>query len=693
MKHLLLLSICSLPFIFLSQLTETEVREMANSSNESELVFESSRMLQDGYFYQSEILVDKLLEKQPENSNYNYRKGFIVLESRKNYIQAITYLEKAVKDVDKNYDMFGANEKSASIDAYFWLGKAYHMNEDLAKSKEYYQKFLTTNINKKSPLIPLSNLGLKQVEIAENLMKYPKNVELENMQKGINTEFPDFSPVVSLDGSALYFTSKRPWPNGESDAFRDPKLYQYTEDIYVSYKDFDGNWGEPLRLDLNHPDRNEATMAVSSDERRIYVYKDDAGFGDIYYSDFNTNRFTDVQEFTAKNVNSKAWEPHITIAPNGLSGYFVSDRSGGYGGRDIYRIVKLPDGSWSEPQNVGPSINTAYDEDSPFIAVDNKTLYFASNGPLSMGGFDIFVSVRDEDNVWSNSINLGYPLNSTVDDIFYTTTIDGLTGFMTSDRKSSQGEKDIYEIHNDYLGLKNIAVLKGYIKTSNNKDLPPNVLVTLICLNCGNPIKIKISPRLRDGAFFSSLEPCRNYEIQYSQDGKNFHTEKFSTDCKKQYDEIYKEITLNVDDMTVVKEKDTSTIVIAENKVFENISMKHYFNYNKNKLSPKEGDLNKFMIKLEQQIIDGRQNVVININSSASKVPTTSYANNQELASKRAENLKKDIEQFILENPIMKNKVIIKIVEVKVDGPEYSNDANNEAKYEPFQYAEITIAL
>ena len=235
-------------------------------------------------------------------------------------------------------------------------------------------------------------------------------------------------------------------------------------------------------LEFCEADKNEATVAVSADERRVYIFKDTEGNGDIFYSDFTSNRFQKVKHLDNENINSDAWEPHITVTPDGQQMYFSSNREGGFGGRDIYRMVKLPNGEWSEPMNLGPEINGPWDEDSPFIAVDNKTLYFASNGEKSMGGFDIFISVRDENNNWSNPINLGTPLNSTGDDLYYTTTMDGLTGYLTSFRKDGVGEKDIYEIKNDYLGLENIAVLKGEIEAING-DLPEDVAVTVRCLN------------------------------------------------------------------------------------------------------------------------------------------------------------------------------------------------------------------
>src|SRR5690554_7668055 len=124
-------------------------------------------------------------------------------------------------------------------------------------------------------------------------------------------------------------------------------------------------------------------------------------------------------------------------------------------------IEKSADGNWSEPVNLGPTINTPHDEDAPFIAVDNKTMYFAHNSPKSMGGFDIFTTHILENGEWSEPVNLGYPLNSTSDEIYYTTTVDGLTGYLTSYRDGGYGDKDIYEVRNKHLGVDNIADRKS----------------------------------------------------------------------------------------------------------------------------------------------------------------------------------------------------------------------------------------
>lgn len=530
-----------------AQMTEQEVYSLANTASEDQLVMESSRMLQDDYYYFSEIIVNKLLKMNPESSNYNYRKGFIVLGSRYDYINALPYLEKAAKETNNNYDMYSARETAAPTDVFYHLGRCYHLNEEIDKAEVYYAKFIESS-RKKSELLAKAELGLQQCKIAREAIANPKKAIVKNIGNVVNTEDAEYSPVISLDGKSLYFTSRRAWEDNSSDEFKDPKFNNYPEDIFMSYTDGSGGWTKPVQMSFCIPDVNEATIAISSDERRIYAYQDVTGYGDIYYSDFNDNKFKTLEQLDYDGVNTKYWETHCTVTPDGNNMYFVSDRPGGFGGRDIYRVVKLPNGSWSEPINLGPKVNSAFDEDSPFISIDNKTMYFGSNGPKSMGGFDIFVSVRDENNVWSEPINLGYPINRTGDDLFYTTTVDGLRGYLSSFRPEGYGEKDIYEIQNDYLGTQNIAVLKGAIIRIDGQPLSEESHVMLQCTSCldENENKpVRISTRLRDGAFIYNLNTCREYELVFMENNTTeIKREKFSTKCAGGFEEIYKEAVI-----------------------------------------------------------------------------------------------------------------------------------------------------
>ncbi len=667
-----------------SQVTQAELDEYIKNASEKELVTKNFESLNAGNYFYALQVSEKLLSYQPESANYNYRHGFALLNSQSDFTKPQPYLEKAGSNIEKNFDAFSTKEKGAPVDAISHLVRCLHLDEQLSLAKAKYIEFID-RAQKGSELIALANLALSHIEVANEIIKLPKNYELKNLTEVINHDGPDYSAVVSLDGTVLYFTSRRLRADSSNYKIenREFNTNQYLEDIYVSFTDFDGEWDEPVMLEFCEADKKGATVAVSADERRVYIFKDTEGNGDIFYSDFSSNRFQKVKHVDNSNINTDAWEPHITVTPDGQQMYFSSNREGGFGGRDIYRMVKLPNGEWSEPMKLGPEINGPWDKDSPFIAVNNKTLYFASNGEKSMGGFDIFISVRDENNNWSNPINLGTPLNSTGDDLYYTTTMDGLTGYLTSFRKDGIGEKDIYEIKNDCLGLENIAVLKGEIETING-DLPEDIAVTVRCLNCGDSYDKTVFPRLLDGVFFSSLEPCRDYELIFHyNDGKTeFHRETVSTDCDLKYDEIYRHLLLDIPKMTAVKEKDKISKYCP-------IAFKHYFGYNKNLLETNSGELKSFLDTIEAQFNSGRTSVELNIASSTSSVPTRTFLNNEELAQFRATKLKNVLVNYFATKPY-KDSVEIIIQSFSVNGPKYKYGTSDRLDlYGPYQFVAL----
>ncbi len=675
---------------FSQLITEDEVRRIATEGSEQEVVMQNSTLMAEGYLYYAEILADRLLEFKPQSSNYHYRKGFLMLEIRKDYRGALPYFEMATLDTDKNADMYSTKENSSPPDAFFHLASCYHLNEEIDKAEEFYKKFLEVSA-KKSELVDIANLRLVQCAEARTQMAAPVNVYLKNIGKEINTEYPEYSPVVSLDGSALYFTSRRPWENGATEEYKDPVINQYPEDVYVSYRDFDSVWSTPIRLEFCEPVRNEATIAVSSDERKIYLYEDSTGGGDIYYTDFYHAKFQDIHMLEIEGINTEYWETHCMMSPDKRWFFFVSDRPGGYGGRDIYVIKRIGNtDKWTEPMNLGPNINSEDDEDAPFISVDNQTLYYSTNGAKSIGGFDIMMSQMLPDSSWSEGKNLGYPFNSTNDDIFYTTTIDGRKGYMTSFRSDGQGEKDIYEIHNDYLGIRDIAVLKGIIKTVDDKPIPEDfaINVRLVCVDCDEGSNQRlVYPRLRDGVFMTGLQPCKTYRLEYMDvtDDKIMHEDGFTTLCDTAYQEIYRELLLDVDKRIIVLPPDTVLPPVTVTD-YPNLEFMHYFAYNKNKLTVNKGQLKDFVQAIEKQLDEGRPNITINIYSSASHVPTKTYKTNENLTKLRAENMKYDLIAYFEKNEKYKGKVNVVVATTIVQGPEYDQDSRDKEKYFPYQY-------
>jgi outer membrane protein OmpA-like peptidoglycan-associated protein len=554
MKKIALATVCFyLQLIAFSQLSEADLDKLINDSNTGKLVRTNSEMLLNGAFKQSAKIAEELVRREPDNSNFQYRLGYAYLQFHPDIQKPLEHLRIAVQRTFKRYDASSEKETNAPYDAHYYYGWALHRMEKLDEAVVEYQKYIEL-ADKKNVLYPFAELKLQQCAVARELLARPSNDELKNLGNGINSSGPDYSALVALDGSSIYFTSRRLWPDGSNAEFVDPKKNDYLDDIYVSFLDVDDEWNDPIMLDFCKPDQHEATVSVSIDERRIYLYNDFTGNGDIYSTQFVRGKFNEISLIDKPGVNTKDWEPHLMVSPAGNTAFFVSERPGGIGGRDIYRINKLPNGQWSEPVNLGPKINTPFDEDAPFVAIDNKTLYFASNGPKSMGGFDLFVSVMDENGEWSDPINMGVPVNSTGDDAFYTTTADGLTGYITSFRKGGVGHLDLYEIQHTDRMMDNIAVLKGQIFVKDNKELPEDIAITLKCLNCDRAESRTVFPRLRDGVYFSKLEKCKEYEASYSyENGKKvFHTERFKTNCENEYEEIYRPVLLLLDEMRIV---------------------------------------------------------------------------------------------------------------------------------------------
>jgi outer membrane protein OmpA-like peptidoglycan-associated protein len=555
-----------LPFLFLflvsgsliGQMTREEVLEFCTKASLKKLVETNNELLIIGSYNNSIIIADKLLEHNNTNANFNYRKGYALSQGNIDLPKAVHYLTLGTQSITKKYNASSTKENSAPVDVYYHLANVYHKLGDIENARKNFFLYLE-NSKKDAALIGYAQLGLIQLANAENAFKQSSKTEIRNLGAEVNGSTPEYAPVVSLDGSALYFTSRRLWGNGENKDIIDPRTDTYLEDIYVSYRDFSGEWETPMLLDFNKPDQNEATISVSGDEKRIYIYSDKTGNGDIYYSDFEAGRFSAMQLLEIEGVNTESWEPHVAITPDGRTIFFVSERKKGLGGRDIYRITKLPDGSWSLPSNLGPTINGPYDEDSPFIAADGKTLYFSSNGEKSIGGFDIFVSVWDaETNTWSTPINLGHPINSTGDDLYYSTTWDGRMAYIASFRKEGHGEKDLYEIIDDFTGRQHTSVLKGLITVIGGGELPDDLRLTARCVNCAETNIRSMYPRGTENMFMSTLDKCREYELLFSHShGETvFHQEKLNTSCEDGYEEIIRNVKLRLEDWKIIPDYD-----------------------------------------------------------------------------------------------------------------------------------------
>ncbi len=632
----------------------------------------------------------ELCTLHPDNGNVNYRAGVAYLNSYKLKTAALPYLQRAIDvGVNNNYDPYSPQEKKSPVEVWYYIGVAYHLAAKLDLAELAYENFMKET-SQKHYLFRRAELGVNQVYNARVLMAEPLEFDVMNLGEVINTQYPEYSPVITIDENAIFFTSKRPRADSTNFTLRDARTGDYFEDIYVSYKNRKGEWQSPELLEINTLNHT-ATVNVSIDGQVLYMYEDIKGSGTLFESKLVGEKWSTPKKLNG-DVNSDYWEPHIAVSADGQMAYFVSNRPGGLGGRDIYLTRMLPNGEWGKAQNLGPGINTAYEEDAVFISPDGKALYFSSEGHTSMGGFDVFYSAIDDEGTWSVPKNLGYPINSLDDDIFFVTSADGKRAYYSSFKPEGYGQKDLYMINLPLPRELKLAVLKGLIVNPGGK-LPENLKVSII--NRDTQEAGTYTPRKRDGNFVAILPPCNRYDVSYQIDGIEVAVDTFSLECNVAYQEIYKELLLNpviiFDDGTARVVTDGSTPVFTSISTVASsapLQFKRLFGYNQNKVA--EEDIFTTFAKGLKARIETIGMVEVQIVGSASKVPTRTYKTNQNLAQIRAENGKQELLDRLTALGADTSKIKFTEVVGKVQGPDYNGDASNQSQYKPFQYLEIT---
>lgn len=387
---------------------------------------------------------------------------------------------------------------------------------------------------------------MEMAHTAKELVAHPVDLRIRNLGPNINSAAHDYCPLVTADGKTMYFTSRRTGTLGD---LKDASGRAF-EDIFTATCT-DGNWdvaknaGRPLNTD-----GMDATVGIGKDGNEMIIYRADATQldGDLFISSKEQGSWKEPVRMTDA-INSKAHEPSATVSPDGSEIYFTSDRPGGYGGRDLYRIRRLPNGEWSLPLNLGPKINTPYDEDAPFMHSDGTTLFFSSNGHNTMGGFDIFkASLTDPDmNVWATPENMGYPLNTVNDDIYFCLSADGRTGYFSSERPNGLGGQDIYQAVFPVNQIE-FQLVRGMVVNGN--DVPLKAGITLTRPGNKDPEGTYLTNE-KTGRFLMAVRPGMDYHLQviapgYDEWEKDFHS-----------DENYQDHIMNLD-ITLVRSESTA---------------------------------------------------------------------------------------------------------------------------------------
>ncbi|MES2734433.1 MAG: OmpA family protein [Bacteroidota bacterium] len=398
------------------------------------------------------------LKANPDNVRANFMAGKSILETIEK--------GKASQYFIKAYEL----DPNVSNDVLFLIGQSFQFGRDFDKAIEYYTQYKTKLLETASkkggkPDSKTLNLIEEKIFQSNNGKKYshdPIAYKIENLGDAINTPEADYGPIVNRDETLLIFTSRRPGGTGIGNVDKDLEFF---EDIYVAeFKD--GKWQPAQNIGTNiNTENHDASINLSADGKQLFIYRDDNGTGDIFVCEKRKDGTWSAPDVLNENINSPYNESSVSISPDGSTLFFSSDKPGGKGGIDIYVSELDSRGRWGIAKNMGSPINTKYDEEGSFIDYDGKTLYFSSRGHEGTGGYDIFMTEFDSTSQkWKEPLNIGYPINTPDDDIYFSKSGASKFGYYASVKDGGLGDKDIYKVSipetaKDYPTLKSRGLL------------------------------------------------------------------------------------------------------------------------------------------------------------------------------------------------------------------------------------------
>ncbi|MCZ2100966.1 MAG: OmpA family protein [Chitinophagales bacterium] len=498
-----------LALIHLYQIGSCQAVQTSGLSAKEKKVYEEAKTFAQNKKTEKSITAfRKVLNMQP-----NFTEGYLRLGSQyyisKDFIQAEAAFLKAIQ-LDSLYDaemFYSLAQTQVELDKY--LEAANHLTT-----------YCRLSSNEKK--IERAQKQILDLRFMDDAIKHPVPFKPSNVGAVINSGNSVYSPLISVDGQFLIFTKN----------VKNPGDFIGQEDIYMAVKDSMG-WSKTIPMSGVNTVQNEGAFTISGDGSYIVFTacdrRESFGSCDLYYSMFIDDRWTKPINM-GKVVNSVTWDSHPTLSVDGRTMIFSSRRKGSIGGSDLWMTQKDEKGSWMQPWNLGSTINTEGDDESPFLHPDGQTLYFRSNGRPGMGNFDIYYARYDyEKETWSEPVNLGYPINTEGNEGSLTVSLDGKTAWYASDKDY---EKDLLLDHLNiysfelYEGVRPIpsTYVKGYISDIQTKKTLAGA-VEIVDLSTGKTIfKVKTG---QDGHFVAALPSKKQYACKVEANQYVFYSQQF----------------------------------------------------------------------------------------------------------------------------------------------------------------------
>lgn len=584
----------------------------------------------------------------PNNAKLNYKLGKCYLFGSVYKTDALEYFQKAYK-----------LDPMVSTDIFYMMGQAYHIRGEWEKAIDSYKKYkkvipanapysVTEAVNKK---IEECNTGIE-------LSKNPVRVFIDNLDGTVNSKYPEYGAVITADESEMMFTSRRP---GTTGGKIDEGIGEPFEDIYITFQK-DGKWTEPKNMGKPvNSEEHDAIVSLFPDGSKLIVYLGKKNGGDLYECDLKGDFWSKPNDL-GKNINTEYHESSASFSFDGKTIYFVSDKPGGLGAHDIYRSEWNEDKErWGEAINLGPNINTKYEEEAIFMHPDGKTMYFSSTGHNTMGGYDIFKSEL-VNGIWQKPVNIGAPVNTPDDDVFFVISASGKHAYYSSFTPDGFGEKDIHKItflgpekqvilNNEDNLIASIAapvkeiVIEPEVEVSQNKvtilkgivqDAVTNDVVEAkieLIDNEASVVVASFNSNSKTGKYLVSLPSGKNYGLAVKAEGYLFHSENFIIPESAAYQEITKNIKLK-------------KIEVGSTIVLKNI----FFDFDKATLRPES------TLELEnlKKILSDNPSIKVEISGHTDNKGSDEY--NQKLSENRA----KSVVEWLTNKGIKSDRLVYK---------------------------------
>jgi outer membrane protein OmpA-like peptidoglycan-associated protein/tetratricopeptide (TPR) repeat protein len=500
--------------------------------NEKKLLKQARKSLTKEKYKDAQEKYLKLVNAFPKNSIYNFEAGLSYYFSTFERGKSTPLFEAAIENLNGD----------TIPEMYYYLGKSYQLNSEFDKSSKTFTKFDPyINYGKKAG-DELKNEIVDETTYNENGIKYSSeidpNIKISNLGSTINTLDREYAPVLYKKDNVLLFTSRRRINGNRLDK---GDLLPY-EDIYVAKKTENGwvmvtdqNEVKKYLPDNVNTKKHDASITYSLDEKTLFTYKKDA----VWESTYDGSTWSGLKKLD-DNVNASKFNvPSVTLTADGNTAFFVAEKKDGIGGKDIYKSIKSSNGEWSDPVILSTNINSSKDEDAPYLTEDGKTLFFSSKGHTSVGGYDIFKSelINEE---WTTPTNLGIPINSPADDIYYTADVEQKNGFFSSSREGGNGDMDLYSFSFDCDNLENTEI-RGI--AYNNKTKEPLIgKLTLTSIKDNNLVNTVTSNE--DGTFLLVTKPENEYTLAIEVEGFKKHSISINLPKQCEYFQQYSEIAL-----------------------------------------------------------------------------------------------------------------------------------------------------